>query len=196
MNKNTILTMIVVLSIVGAILLVGCTQQPISDRNPPGDNFLGVDLSGNMSVGNTTLTSSQEIKKFNNVNELKQFLLQSQLSQGQSYNSFDSMMVKSSAAPTAAGAERMSADMGGGGGAVDYSQTNVQVAGVDEADFVKNDDKYIYMIAGNKLVIVDSYQGEDAEIISKTSIPGMYDSSQEQEASKAMQYYYSQPEAK
>ncbi|MCX5841692.1 MAG: beta-propeller domain-containing protein, partial [Deltaproteobacteria bacterium] len=41
-------------------------------------------------------------------------------------------------------------------GSVDYSQTNVQVAGVDEPDFVKNDARYIYVISGSTLTIVDA----------------------------------------
>ena len=35
--------------------------------------------------------------------------------------------------------------------AADYSKTNIQVEGVDEADFVKNDGKYIYVIAQDKI---------------------------------------------
>ncbi|HAI98751.1 TPA: hypothetical protein DCL30_04420 [Candidatus Peribacteria bacterium] len=34
----------------------------------------------------------------------------------------------------------------------DYSQTNVQVAGVDEGDIVKTDGKYLYMISGGNIV--------------------------------------------
>src|SRR5271157_1511783 len=45
----------------------------------------------------------------------------------------------------------------------DYSQTNVQVAGVDEADFVKNDGRYIYVITNGQLVIADAYPGETAK---------------------------------
>lgn len=38
-----------------------------------------------------------------------------------------------------------------------YSQTNIQVKGVDEADIVKTDERYIYScIGGNELVIVDT----------------------------------------
>ncbi|MBQ3414993.1 MAG: beta-propeller domain-containing protein [Clostridia bacterium] len=37
----------------------------------------------------------------------------------------------------------------------DYSRTNIQVQNVDEADVVKTDGKYIYYIAGNKVVIVN-----------------------------------------
>jgi inhibitor of cysteine peptidase len=54
----------------------------------------------------------------------------------------------------------------------DYSTTNVQVAGVDEADFIKNDGKYIYIISNNKLVIVDAYPASNAKIISETSVKG------------------------
>jgi len=58
-----------------------------------------------------------------------------------------------------------------GGGASDYSQTNVQVKGVDEADFVKNDNRYIYMIADDQLIIIDAKDGDSSEIVSSTDIP-------------------------
>jgi inhibitor of cysteine peptidase len=54
----------------------------------------------------------------------------------------------------------------------DYSTTNIQVQGVDEADIVKNDGKYIYVISGSSLVIIDAYPADDAGIISKTDITG------------------------
>lgn len=58
------------------------------------------------------------------------------------------------------------------GGAVEYSTTNIQVQGVDEADFVKNDQKYIYLITGGRFVIVDAYPPENAKIISNISLSG------------------------
>lgn len=42
----------------------------------------------------------------------------------------------------------------------DYSHTNVQVEGVDEADVIKNDDKYIYLIKGSSVRIVEAYPAE------------------------------------
>lgn len=51
-------------------------------------------------------------------------------------------------------------------GASDFSTTNIQVAGVDEADFVKNDGKYIYIKSGDTLTIVDAFPpaaGEDRD---------------------------------
>ena len=51
----------------------------------------------------------------------------------------------------------------GGTGAADYSTTNVQVAGVDESDIVKNDGRYIYVLknfnGSNSLKIVDTTSG-------------------------------------
>ena len=55
-------------------------------------------------------------------------------------------------------------EAGGGGGddsaAFDYSRTNVQVEGVDEADIVKTDGKYIYVVSGQKVVIIDAASQE------------------------------------
>ena len=50
---------------------------------------------------------------------------------------------------------------------VDYSTTNIQVEGVDEADIVKSDGKYIYVVSGNKVVIIDAYPAEGARILSE-----------------------------
>ncbi len=55
-------------------------------------------------------------------------------------------------------------------GSGDYSQTNIQVAGVDEPDIVKNDARYIYTISGQTLTIVDAYPAEKAAVVSKTEI--------------------------
>lgn len=71
--------------------------------------------------------------------------------------------------PEEAGAPAPTTTNGGAGGmrdlaknemaSDDYSETNVQVKGVDEADIIKNDGKYIYMIRGNSVRIVDAYPG-------------------------------------
>ncbi len=49
-----------------------------------------------------------------------------------------------------------------------YSATNVQVQGVDEADIVKTDGKYIYLISGSRLVIAYAYPAEEAKVESET----------------------------
>ncbi|MGQ9506585.1 MAG: beta-propeller domain-containing protein [Candidatus Bathycorpusculaceae bacterium] len=50
---------------------------------------------------------------------------------------------------------------------VEYSTTNVQVAGVDEADIVKTDGEYIYVVSGNNVSILKAYPPEEAELVSK-----------------------------
>lgn len=75
-----------------------------------------------------------------------------------------------------------------GGPATDYSQTNVQVAGVDEADLVKNDGKYIYAVGNSygyygvgpfsfnentgKVTILDAYPAPQMKEVSKITFEG------------------------
>lgn len=49
----------------------------------------------------------------------------------------------------------------------DFSETNTQVKGVDEADIVKTDGKYIYYLCGNNLVIVDASDDTSMKIVTK-----------------------------
>ena len=58
---------------------------------------------------------------------------------------------------------------------ISYSKTNVQVAGVDEADIVKTDGEYIYVAprGSSKVFIVKAYPGEEAEVISKVDLGRM-----------------------
>jgi inhibitor of cysteine peptidase len=57
-------------------------------------------------------------------------------------------------------------------GESDYSATNIQVAGVDEADIVKTDGEYIYLVSGNKTIIVKAYPPEQAQIVSEIELEG------------------------
>jgi uncharacterized secreted protein with C-terminal beta-propeller domain len=50
-------------------------------------------------------------------------------------------------------------------GSADYSTTNVQVAGVDEADVVKTDGTYIYLVSGNRVVIARAYPAGEAAVV-------------------------------
>ena len=58
-------------------------------------------------------------------------------------------------------------------GTDDYSTTNIQVQGVDEADIVKNDGKYIYVVSGNKVNIINAYPAEDMKILSEIELEGV-----------------------
>ncbi|MBI4257398.1 MAG: beta-propeller domain-containing protein, partial [Thaumarchaeota archaeon] len=59
-----------------------------------------------------------------------------------------------------------------GSGAADFSATNIQVEGVDEADIVKTDGKFIYLVSNNRLFIVDAYPAEEMRMVSTTVVNG------------------------
>ena len=56
--------------------------------------------------------------------------------------------------------------------ASDHSTTNIQVAGVDEADIVKTDGEYIYLVSGNRTIIVKAYPPEQAQVLSEIEVEG------------------------
>jgi len=116
--------------------------------------------------------STDEIKKFTSTAELTEFLKENVQSSnfGLGRTEVDFLdagvaMVKSAVVE--------SADSGGTSeSAQDFSKTNVQVAGVDEADFVKNDGEYIYILSQGNLVIAKGFPASNAEIVSTTNISG------------------------
>lgn len=61
------------------------------------------------------------------------------------------------AAPAPAMDSTKASEQSSNAGSADYSTTNLQVDGVDEADIIKNDGKYIYLIKGNSVRIIEAY---------------------------------------
>ena len=136
--------------------------------------------TGNVTV-TTTPESTQGLKKFSSAYELREYLRSTQSTgafDGFGGNRFMGISESATVAmpvaamPKTANAVTSSSPAPSGDMAADYSTTNIQVEGVDEADFVKNDGKYIYVIAQNKLVILDAFPASDAKILSSTLIEG------------------------
>lgn len=65
-----------------------------------------------------------------------------------------------SAMPTAGGSDNKSKM----DSPADYSKTNLQVEGVDEADIVKTDGAYIYQVNRQRIIIARAYPAEDMKI--------------------------------
>lgn len=59
------------------------------------------------------------------------------------------------------GIQKSSEALTAGAGESDYSETNVQVQGVDEADIVKTDGEYIYIVKGRTIRVVKAYPAEN-----------------------------------
>lgn len=53
------------------------------------------------------------------------------------------------------------------GGSSDYSTTNLQSEGVDEADILKNDGQYIYQVNNQELIIAKAYPANSMSIVSR-----------------------------
>ena len=128
-------------------------------------------------INSSVTAPSGDIKKFSSADEIRDYIKNNtQLMQGENYRT-DGGLVP---APVPVVAAQESSAKGvsssgilpsaGGLGSPDYSQTNVQVAGVDEPDFVKNDARYIYVISGSTLTIVDAYPATSASVLSKTEL--------------------------
>ncbi|RLI33750.1 hypothetical protein DRO56_00945, partial [Candidatus Bathyarchaeota archaeon] len=60
----------------------------------------------------------------------------------------------------------------GSGEVPEFSATNIQVAGVDEADVVKTDGRYLYLVSGSALYILRAYPPEEAEVLSRLELSG------------------------
>ncbi len=126
-----------------------------------------------ITTGNNNVQGTDAVKKFESKEALMNFLdkagaFQSRINY---YGRSGGIMALGDTAMKVS-APSAESSSGSGQSATDYSTTNIQVEGVDEADFIKNDGKYIYMISQNKLLIVDAYPAEDAKIISETKLSG------------------------
>lgn len=108
-----------------------------------------------------------EIKamKFSSDQELTSFLKEKQSSQGSGYGYFGSLEGRLMTSEVAMDSVSVGVSEKSMQSGRDYSETNVQVEGIDEADIIKTDGDYIYIVQGNNLFIVEVKNHENAEII-------------------------------
>ena len=99
-----------------------------------------------------------QLPKVGSFEKLKDLL--SQMGNSGNYYAFDSRAVMETA-----GAQKSDESSQSGGGS--YSGTNVQVEGVDEADIIKTDGKYIYYVNMNSVLIVDAYPADAMKVVNK-----------------------------
>ena len=116
------------------------------------------------------------LDKFDNELDLQRYIVSSLIS-GEKYTDY-MLPLLGGFAPTLEyhGSSQMTAEARGG---IDYSFTNVQVEGIDEADYVKTDGEYIYFKNESKILIAKAYPPDELKIVSEitlenTSISGIY----------------------
>jgi uncharacterized secreted protein with C-terminal beta-propeller domain len=113
------------------------------------------------------------VKKFSSYQEMESFIDENTVSGGY-LGGLSDMAVAPTAMRQTMGTLAESADgfAAGGEKAADYSTTNIQVEGVDEADIVKNDGKYIYTVSGRSVIIVDARPAQDMKVLSQIDLSG------------------------
>lgn len=134
-----------------------------------GFNYLNHDIveidQGNMDQIASMGNKNPNLNRFKNMQELMDILEENS---NYSYNTIESksgLIVESTAiSESADSANSEEVSRNGTNRALDYSETNNQVANVDEADIVKTDGKNIYYVSNRIVYIVDA---KNLEIVSK-----------------------------
>ncbi|KAF6246504.1 copper amine oxidase [Nitrosopumilus sp. b3] len=167
-SKITIpIAIIVSVAITSGIMYSIDFEQDIQVTQTPEPEIIYVDKTLEEYFQGT-----QDIKKISSQEELKKILEASSVFNGQifdermlrSFSVMDGDMAVAESAPQAEPAVKTES------GGSEYSTTNVQVANVDEPDYLKNDSKYIYIVSRNTLSIIDAYPAESAKLILKIAL--------------------------
>ena len=178
MNSKITIPIAVIVSVivtVGAMYSIGF-EQDIQVTQTPEPEIIYVDKTASEYFKGT-----QDIKKIDSQEDLKNILDASALFNGQIFDdrmirSFavmdgDMAVAESQAVPTKAPSSLPPGAVAKNeSGGADYSTTNVQVANVDEPDYLKNDSKYVYIVSRNTLSIIDAYPAESAKLILKIAL--------------------------
>ena len=177
MNSKIIIPITIIISVIvtaGIMYTVDFKQQPQIVQIPEPE-IVYINKSASEYFKGTN-----EVKKISSQQELQNILEASSSFEG-NYEirtlrnfAFDDAVIMESAESVGAltpSVRPMPLDMAKtGSGETDYSSTNVQVANVDEPDYLKNDSKYVYIVSQNTLSIIDAYPAESAKLILKIAL--------------------------
>jgi uncharacterized secreted protein with C-terminal beta-propeller domain len=168
-SKIIIAIAISVIVIAGIMYAIDFDQQPqVSQIHTPEIIYVDKSIS-------EYFEGTHDIKKISSQEELEDILEASALFSGSFYDNkiltrnmavdevvmFETATSESIPIPSVAKTES---------GGTDYSTTNVQVANVDEPDYLKNDSKYVYIVSRNTLSIIDAYPAESAKLVLKIAL--------------------------
>lgn len=148
------------LSIIILLTVTGCTfpwQKKKTTVTPANQNATSTTTDLTPSVEQT----SGVIKRFKDTEELKAFLVQHASSNNLSMVK-EMALTDRAVGSSVAGAVKESTPV-----SKDYSSTNVQVEGVDEADIIKTDGNYVYLLDYNDLYIIKAKPSATASVITK-----------------------------
>ncbi|WP_034638993.1 beta-propeller domain-containing protein [Desulfofalx alkaliphila] len=155
LKRNIFLILLVVLP----VLAMGCQQQ----SQPVG---------GNQAGKLYTFQSRQELAQYVEDNIMMvQALGTIGFGRGMVARDVVTMDLASESAQELRADTKESAPAGSANdGAADYSTTNLQVDGVDEADIVKSDGRYLYLLSRGHVFIVEAYPADKARVLSQIKL--------------------------
>ena len=113
--------------------------------------------------------SDGSFRRFSSYDEIEDFISRVGFS-GMNDMVVERTMAVSESAPALDTIASDSSSSPGSTSASDFSETNIQVQGVDEPDIVKNDGKYIYYVTNNVVYIVNAFPAEDMRVLSTIEI--------------------------
>ena len=189
---------IVFLAVVALVAWSGCQndrEEPEDAVVTPGnDNSVTpTDENGDHAGGTTPEQGLAELARFDSQQELEDYFkdqIAAQNSRFEGYRTGDAVDIgvepimdedagagdSDAAAPPPTGAEGEGEGEGEGEAAADqdddFSQTTIQEEGVDEADVVKTDGDYIYVMTGEELRIVQATPPAELQLLSTFSLEG------------------------
>lgn len=112
-----------------------------------------------------------KLSSFESYDQLFDFLLD-QSTQQNSYENFNDLTRIESAVDTMNA--QGSSGQTGGSDDISYSETNIQVEGIDEPDIVKTDGTYLYILVDSTIFIVRSYPTSSLNVESKITLNDSY----------------------
>lgn len=119
-------------------------------------------MSANQQTTDMPVTPLNGLPVVGNYGNLKSLLKEAQQNRDYIYTRTSSLAKEekaiSEASSQAASAQSPAAEQ-------DYSSTNIQVKGVDEADVVKTDGEYIYQVNRNRIIIAKAYPADQMNIV-------------------------------
>ncbi len=128
---------------------------------------LGAEVTWNAQTKTASVhTKKNELPIVGSSQHLKALLAESQQHQNLNFTE-NAMPVESTSAPMVS--EDSSSRSLASGSA--YSSTNIQVQGVDEADIVKTDGKYIYQVTQGQIIISKVYPVSDLKVVNTLQYP-------------------------
>lgn len=160
--------LVIIGAVVGILLFTKAKQgQPNLDKEKTGQKTMTLQEK---------LAAQKEIKKFATYEEMAAFLEKAAQGSQSSYSAralsapeltdVGSAMEAPTAAPQSFSKIQSDTVAGSSGQTTpDYSRTNIQVEGVDEADIIKTDGHYIYALVRNKLTIIKSLPATESAIV-------------------------------